>query len=79
MKKDIRRQNFTNQITPSGGFYFFRWNIFKRKKMFYTEKTKGYLVSEMSSINIDNQYDWIVADLLARNVIDKKDIYNLIK
>jgi CMP-N,N'-diacetyllegionaminic acid synthase len=74
--KNIGRQNFSREITPSGGFYISRWENFKMNKTFYTPKTLPYLVSRESEIEIDDEIDWDFAEFLVRQ--GKVDINRLI-
>ena len=53
LNKDVGRQNFTREITPSGGFYISRWNEFMAFKTFYTETTMGYLLDDIKGLEID--------------------------
>ena len=62
--KSIGRQNFKRQITPSGGFYISRWNTFLKSKSFYTDKTIGFFLDDISGIEIDEPIDFLFADFI---------------
>ena len=62
--KKLSRQNFTKEITPSGGFYIARWDSFLQSKTFYTNKTLSFEVDEFSGIEIDEILDWEFAEFL---------------
>lgn len=66
--KNIGRQAFKKEITPSGGFYISRWEAFLEKKTFYTSKTLSYEVDEISGLEIDEPIDWEFAEF----IIEKK-------
>ena len=62
--KNIGRQEFEKEITPSGGFYISKWNTFLEKKSFYTSKTLSFEVDEISGIEIDEPLDWEFAEFI---------------
>lgn len=70
--KLLGRQKFNKQITPSGGFYISRWNKFLQNKTFYTNKTLGLLVDEISGLEIDEPLDF----LFAQYIIEKNKFIN---
>jgi len=65
-KEKLGRQEFKKQITPSGGFYISRWYDFKLNKTFYTEKTLPYMISDECSLEIDEPFDWVLAEFLIK-------------
>lgn len=70
--KNIGRQAFQKEITPSGGFYISRWNDFTRNKSFYTDKTLGFLVDDISGLEIDEPIDWQFAEFIV-----EKQLFNM--
>jgi N-acylneuraminate cytidylyltransferase/CMP-N,N'-diacetyllegionaminic acid synthase len=72
--KSLGRQNFKQQITPSGGFYISRWNSFLLNKTFYSEKTIGFLVDEISGLEIDEPIDFYFANFLIEKNIIKNNV-----
>jgi CMP-N-acetylneuraminic acid synthetase len=62
---NLGRQSFKKQITPSGGFYIARWNLFMQTKSFYTTKTLGFLVDDIASLEIDEPMDFDFAEFVA--------------
>lgn len=69
--KLVGRQNFSKQITPSGGFYISRWDCFLEQKTFYTSKTLGFLVDNIAGIEIDEPIDFSFANfLIETNIIN---------
>lgn len=62
---NLGRQFFKKQITPSGGFYIAKWNLFLQTKSFYTTKTLGYLVDGMASLEIDEPIDFDFAEFVS--------------
>lgn len=69
-EKALRRQDFKDEITPSGGFYIANWNAFKCSKSFYTEKTLSFVLPEVCALEIDYPEQFLWAEFL----IDKKII-----
>ena len=60
----LGRQQFKKEITPSGGFYISRWIDFLCAKTFYTDKTLGFLVDDISGLEIDEPIDWQFAEFI---------------
>ena len=69
--KALGRQQFSKQITPSGGFYISRWEYFKKHKTFYTNRTLGFQLDEISGLEIDENYDWMLAEFIKKNKFDE--------
>jgi CMP-N,N'-diacetyllegionaminic acid synthase len=67
---NLTRQAFEKEITPSGGFYISKWDVFLQKKTFYTSQTLSYEVDEISGLEIDELIDWDFAEFIIKN---KKD------
>ena len=67
----ISRQQFKNQITPSGGIYISRWESFKIEKSFYTDTTLSFKVDDVAGLEIDEPLDWNLAEFyLKENLVD---------
>lgn len=62
--KNVGRQLFEKEITPSGGFYISRWNTFLEMKSFYTSKTLSFKVDAVSGLEIDEPFDWEFAEFI---------------
>lgn len=72
----VGRQEFSQQVTPSGGFYIARWNSFIVNKTFYTNKTIGYLLPDVCALEIDEPLDWLWAEFLIKeSIINLSKIY----
>ena len=72
-KKLVGRQQFTKQITPSGGFYISKWHQFRLEKTFYTKKTLAYLMTDECSLDIDEPTDWDLAEFFIKNKVVNTD------
>ena len=72
-KKLVGRQQFTKQITPSGGFYISKWHKFRLEKTFYTKKTLAYLMTDECSLDIDEPIDWDLAEFFIKNKVVNTD------
>jgi N-acylneuraminate cytidylyltransferase/CMP-N,N'-diacetyllegionaminic acid synthase len=72
--KLIGRQNFSKQITPSGGFYISRWDSFFEQRSFYTCKTLGFLVDNIAGLEIDEPIDFSFANFLIETNIINIDV-----
>jgi len=73
-KRKLGRQQFTKEITPSGGFYICEWDEFKETKSFYNINTLSFELDEISGLEIDEPIDWEFAEFLI-----KKNKYEIIK
>lgn len=74
--KNLGRQSFVKQITPSGGFYISRWNDFMNNKTFYSENTLSFEVDEISGLEIDDPIDWLFATfILEKNLLDVNKLF----
>jgi CMP-N-acetylneuraminic acid synthetase len=71
----LDRQAFKKEITPSGGFYISRWNSFLNFKTFYTKRTIGYEVNDISGIEIDEPFDWQFAEFIIEKQFFNKRIF----
>ena len=70
------RQAFDREITPSGGFYIVKWDIFKQSKAFYTSKTLPFLVGVENELEIDEPIDWKFAEfILQSGLIKYNDLF----
>lgn len=65
--RDIGRQVFDKEITPSGGFYISEWSTFMELKTFYTSRTLAYEVDDISGVEIDEPIDWNFAEFILKN------------
>jgi len=66
-----RRQEERVEITPSGGFHVARWEQFRRRPAFYTQRTLSHDVSALEALDIDEPLDWEWARfLIAEGYID---------
>jgi CMP-N-acetylneuraminic acid synthetase len=65
--QSLNRQNFKEQITPSGGFYISEINHFKKYKTFYTNKTLTYNLPSGCDLEIDEPIDFKLAEFYLEN------------
>lgn len=71
-----RRQDEIPEITPSGCFYFSKWDAFKKNRSLYTDKTLAFLVDDLYCTEIDEPMDYLWAEfLLERSLIDLSEIF----
>lgn len=59
--KDIRRQAFAPEFTPSGSFYAAKVESLRRTKTFYTAATYAFAVDSFHGLEIDSEFDFLVA------------------
>lgn len=66
------RQQFPVTYYPNGAVYIFKTNLIKESKKYYTDKTLAYLMPRNRSVDIDDIDDFIYAEFLLSNEINKK-------
>jgi CMP-N,N'-diacetyllegionaminic acid synthase len=77
-QKQLGRQVFKKEITPSAGFYISKWDEFKEFKTFYTEKTLSYIVPPENELEIDEPIDWLWAEfLMEKEIVSTNQIFEL--
>lgn len=62
--KYYRRQEFPDIYGLNGAIYIAKWDYFKKYKTFYGRNCVPYLMDKKSSIDIDDEYDWKVAEYM---------------
>ena len=70
--KNLTRQSFEKEITPSGGFYISRWDSLLCTRSFYNERTLAFEVDEISGIEIDEAIDWHFAEFILKNRLNEE-------
>lgn len=59
--KSIRRQDQEKEYTMNGCMYIAKWNYFIKNKLFHSENSIPYIMSEDCSIEIDTMLDYEIA------------------
>ena len=59
-----RRQDAQTTYTLNGALYYFELPWFLKGKKFLDDKTRGFLMPPERSIDIDTDFDWLVAEFL---------------
>lgn len=68
-----RRQDLPVLFVPQGAFFIVKVKNFKKKSSFYAKgKTTYYLMKEKDSIDIDNLFDFTLAEFLLKSKQQKK-------
>ena len=62
----IRRQDLPEVYSLNGAIYIARTQQLMRDKTFYVGRTVPYVMSKESSLDIDDQLDWLVAEALMK-------------
>jgi len=75
-QQKLYRQNFSKEITPSGGFYISKWDSLKEERTFYTSKTLAFEVPVECELEIDEKIDWELAEFfLEKNLVDRGKLF----
>lgn len=63
---NMRRQDLPKVYTPNGAIYVSTPEILRKYKSFYCSKTIPYIMPPERSVDIDNEIDFMLAELLMR-------------
>ena len=63
------RQNLSKRFIPNGGIYAIRVAFLKKEKKIIDNETLIYEMSKLSSIDIDNEADFLICDSLVKSGI----------
>lgn len=69
----IRRQDFVELYRPNGAIYIAKTNILKAHKAFQTDKTVPFIMDYVSSIDIDTEDDFDLAEFFIRRKKKNKE------
>lgn len=58
----INRQNFDKSYYPNGSIYIINTSFFYKHKTYYSNKSYGYIMNKLESIDIDDIYDFKLAE-----------------
>ena len=64
LRNTFNRHNYESIYKLNGALFFSRTSWLVKKKAFVTKETKGFSMPQSRSIDIDNSYDWKIAELL---------------
>tara|TARA_B100000287_G_scaffold414833_1_gene447802 strand:- start:2458 stop:3147 length:690 start_codon:yes stop_codon:yes gene_type:complete len=59
-----RRQDNKTYYKPNGCFYLIKIETFLKHKKFYLDTLKGYVMDRETSIDVDDEFDWKIAQFL---------------
>jgi len=62
-----RRQEVSPLLTPNGSMYLIKTNIFNQHQSFYPPHTVPLICDKISSVDIDNEQDWLIAESIISN------------
>lgn len=65
-KIPTRRQDLPDVYTLNGAIYIASWNFFKNHKNFYASNCQFFLMDKWSSVDIDEEIDFKLAECLIR-------------
>ena len=71
-----RTQDLEKTFFDVGMFYWGHKNTWKSGQHFY-KKSKGYIIPKWKAIDIDNEEDWLLAELMYTNLERRNKIENL--
>ncbi|MBS4534377.1 acylneuraminate cytidylyltransferase family protein [Clostridium sp. D2Q-14] len=66
--KSTRRQDFTDLYRPNGAIYIAKTEVLLDTKSFQTSKTVPYIMDYRSSIDIDTEIDFILAETIIKSI-----------
>lgn len=65
--KGVRRQDQKIEYTLNGCIYAAKWEYFKKNHLFHSINSVPYIMSDVSSIEIDSKLDLLAAKMIAEN------------
>lgn len=68
----IKNSKISNYFVPNGSIYIFNYDILKKNKTYYTKKAAGFVMDEVSSLDIDTKDDLNYCEFLNKQ-------FNLLK
>ena len=69
--KTVRRQDQEQEYTANGCMYIARWDYFMKNKLFHSENSIPYIMSEEKSVDIDTMFDYEIACMIVeKGLID---------
>ncbi len=69
------RQNLSKRFIPNGGIYAMKVSFLKKEKKIIDNETLIYEMSKLSSIDIDNEADFLICDSLVKSGIVPESKY----
>jgi CMP-N,N'-diacetyllegionaminic acid synthase len=60
------RQESPAYYTPNGAIYIFSTAFFKQSKSYYGNKTYAYTMPRQSSIDVDDEFDFAIAEMVLK-------------
>jgi CMP-N,N'-diacetyllegionaminic acid synthase len=66
------RQYATKLFAPNGAIYILRNSLLIKNRSYYSEKTKGYIMDKISSIDVDEPEDFEIANIIAKHFFNNK-------
>jgi len=66
-RKKVRRQDMKKEYRINGAIYICKTNYFLKYKSFYGEKSYPYIMDKVSSIDIDDMYQFEFAQFIMNN------------
>lgn len=64
--KITRRQDMPSSYQYNGAMYMADIEFLKTVKNFHTDETKGFVMDDLVSLDIDDELDWVYAEFLIR-------------
>lgn len=75
--KSVRRQNQRKEYTMNGCMYIAKWDYFLNNKLFHSEKSLPYIMSEESSIEIDTMFNYEMACAVFRKGLININLWSM--
>lgn len=67
--KSVRRQEQQKEYTMNGCMYIAKWDYFEKYKLFHSENSVPYIMSEESSIEIDSMLNYKMACFIVESAM----------
>jgi len=65
-ENNLNRQAYEKQYVPNGAIYIFNYKYLKQTRSYYSTNTFPYIMSKENSIDIDNLFDFELAEFVLK-------------
>lgn len=68
--KSLKLKNIRKVLEPTGAYYGIKISSLLEQKTFMPKNTTSYIMNELESIDIDNKFDWQIANSFSNKLIN---------
>lgn len=72
LRNTMTREKIHEPYCPNGAIYLAKWEVFFNKKNFYETNVHAYKMDKISSIDVDDKFDFEIAEYFVRKRYGRK-------